>query len=365
MIRSDAHGLLTGDIVAIHGVGGNTNANRSWQIRVRDADHFELVGSRGNAAFTAGGIIDAPRHAAPAAITAAVNQGTGGAVTVPAHGFVDGDQVTVTGLPGVTAPNNVGFVVRVDADNFRLGGMQFNAAYAGGAHGGRTGRRVELGILRERRSRDAARGLFRCTLCSDGGVVLSDNLMSHTGGPTVFGRVAFAQSHAAAPAAPCISPSRTAAGAAAYLSACSVPTTSAARGRISPAPPASPTRSRRTASGQSQYDLTLGVDPQDSTRVYAALQQLWISTEQRRELQYRGDAITLGGNQAAALIPDAFTVRAAIRPAPACSTGTITRWYSPRPPSGPGTRATPSGPAPSISAPTAASRAATTAATLT
>ena len=133
VIRSDAHGLLTGDIVAIHGVGGNINANTSRQIRVRDADHFELVGSRGNAAFTAGGIIDAPRHAAPAVITAAVNQGTGVQLTVTAHGFVDGDQVTVSSLPGVAAPNNVGFVVRVDDDNFRLGGMRLNAAYAGGA----------------------------------------------------------------------------------------------------------------------------------------------------------------------------------------------------------------------------------------
>jgi hypothetical protein len=36
------------------------------------------------------------------------------------------------------------------------------------------------------------RGLFRCTPCSDGGIVLSDDLIRHTGGPTLFGRAAFA-----------------------------------------------------------------------------------------------------------------------------------------------------------------------------
>jgi hypothetical protein len=53
---------------------------------------------------------------------------------------------------------------------------------------------------------------------------------------------------------------------------------------------------------QSQYDLTIGVDPQNSTRVYAALQQLWRSTDSGAHWN-NVITVTLGGNQADALIP--------------------------------------------------------------
>ena len=38
VITSAAHGFITGDIVAISGVQGNTNTNRSWAIRVLGPD---------------------------------------------------------------------------------------------------------------------------------------------------------------------------------------------------------------------------------------------------------------------------------------------------------------------------------------
>lgn len=61
---SAAHNFQDGDVVANHGVGGNTNANNGtgsgplaggWQIEVVDSTHFKLIGSSGNAAYTSGG----------------------------------------------------------------------------------------------------------------------------------------------------------------------------------------------------------------------------------------------------------------------------------------------------------------------
>src|SRR5262249_20425455 len=56
-IRSTSHGLYTGAIVYVSGVGGNTNANGGWQIAVVDQDNFALVGSTptAGAVFTGGG----------------------------------------------------------------------------------------------------------------------------------------------------------------------------------------------------------------------------------------------------------------------------------------------------------------------
>jgi hypothetical protein len=274
VIQSDAHGLLNGDYVAIHGVGGNTNANRSWQIHVRDADHFDLIGSTGNAAYTAGGIIDAPRHAAPQAITAAVNQGTNIRITVPGHRLVTGDQVTLTGLPGVNAPNNSAFVVFVDADTFRVGGMQLNAAYGGGGLVAGPAAAWNSALFVSAGPAGADRGLFRITLCSDGGLVISDNLLAHTGGPAAgggnFGRVAVTQSMLPRPRTLYISVQN----AAAYIGLFH----SDNYGRTWTNRTALAPRLTADGTGQSQYDLTVGVDPQDSTRVYAALQRLWRST---------------------------------------------------------------------------------------
>src|SRR5581483_414770 len=55
-ITATSHGYSTGDIVNVAGVGGNTNANGTWQITVVDANTFTLNGSSGNSAYTSGGI---------------------------------------------------------------------------------------------------------------------------------------------------------------------------------------------------------------------------------------------------------------------------------------------------------------------
>lgn len=55
VITSAAHGLVSGDRVLVSDVGGNTNANGSWQITKTTDDAFRLIGSTGNAAYTSGG----------------------------------------------------------------------------------------------------------------------------------------------------------------------------------------------------------------------------------------------------------------------------------------------------------------------
>lgn len=49
------HGLITGSMVLVAGVGGNTAANGTFRINVLSATTYELVGSVGNGAYTAGG----------------------------------------------------------------------------------------------------------------------------------------------------------------------------------------------------------------------------------------------------------------------------------------------------------------------
>jgi len=55
VINSAGHGLLTGTVVKIVGVGGNTSANGTWTITVIDLNNFSLNGSSGTATYTGGG----------------------------------------------------------------------------------------------------------------------------------------------------------------------------------------------------------------------------------------------------------------------------------------------------------------------
>jgi hypothetical protein len=284
VITSAAHGFITGDIVAISGVQGNTAANRSWSIRVLTPDTFALVGSRGNGAHVAAtGIVDGPQHAPAKPITAAANGGGGVRLTVPAHGF-DGDLVTVLGLPGINAPNNSGRAIRVDDDHFRIAGPTLNAAYGGAgatvigpadayntvyfASGGRT-------FLTTSTNPD--RGLFRLTITSTGELVQSDNLLAHSGGVAGgFGRVAFAQSLLPRPRTLYASVqdsefigNSTFVG---LFRSDDFGATWAPRPALNP---------RAAADGLPNivYDLTLGVDPQHPQVVYAGFQQLWRSID--------------------------------------------------------------------------------------
>lgn len=55
VITSAAHGLATGDYVAIAGVGGNTAARGTFQVTVTGTNTFSLDDSVGNGTYTRGG----------------------------------------------------------------------------------------------------------------------------------------------------------------------------------------------------------------------------------------------------------------------------------------------------------------------
>lgn len=57
VISSRNHGLTTGQIISITGVGGNTSANGVWSITVVDANNYSLNLSTGNGAYTSGGTV--------------------------------------------------------------------------------------------------------------------------------------------------------------------------------------------------------------------------------------------------------------------------------------------------------------------
>lgn len=292
VITAPAHGFITGDVVAVSGVEGNTAANGSWPIRVLSPDTFALFGSRGNGAATANtGVVDGPRHRAPVAITAAVNAGGGITITAAGHGLVDGDRVTVNGLPGVVAPNNSGSVRVLGApDQFRVAGLTMNAAYGGAgatvvgpADAWNTVYFVSAGRVPLTNALNPDRGLFRLTIASNGRIAMSPNLLSNAGGPAAFGRVAFAQSQGArTPAGQVVRRTSTV-----YVSVQDNEVTpvyigffrSPDFGATWTVRPALATPVNADGAGQSDYDLTIGVDPQDAGRVYAALQQLWRSTD--------------------------------------------------------------------------------------
>jgi len=56
VIESTDHGLVEGMRVAVSEVTGNTAANGEFFVSIVDDNHFELVGSAGNGAYTGGGI---------------------------------------------------------------------------------------------------------------------------------------------------------------------------------------------------------------------------------------------------------------------------------------------------------------------
>ena len=286
VITCAAHGFVTGDIVAVSGVQGSAGANGSWPIQVLSPDTFSLQGSRGSGAYTAGGVVDGPRHPAPRLVTAAVNAGGGATVTVAGHGLINGDRVSVTGLPGINPPGNSARVVVIDNDRVRLAGMTMNAAYggagavlAGPADSWNTAYFASAGRLFGTATLNPDRGLYRLTVTSRGEVVLSDNLMRHPGGlPVGHGRVVFCQA--------LLPRTRTL-----YLSV--QDDIQDANGNLHgffvggfrsddfggqwALLPAMATRVNTDGAGATSYDLIIGVDPQDSRRVYAAQQQLWRS----------------------------------------------------------------------------------------
>ena len=65
VITADDHGFLTGDIVQIAGVAGNTATNGSFVLTYLSANSFGLDNSNGNGAYTSGGVVTHVGHATP------------------------------------------------------------------------------------------------------------------------------------------------------------------------------------------------------------------------------------------------------------------------------------------------------------
>lgn len=62
VITSANHGLVTGNVVVVNGVKGNTAANGTWTITVLTANTFSLNGSASGGAYTSGGVWNASSY---------------------------------------------------------------------------------------------------------------------------------------------------------------------------------------------------------------------------------------------------------------------------------------------------------------
>jgi hypothetical protein len=286
VVTSANHDLVTGDVVAVHGVTGNRGANGVWSIRVVDDDRFALDGSRGTGAYTAGsGAVDVAPRRISFAITAATNTASAIVITAPGHTLREGDTVRVTGLPGVNGADRQRRVRRVagHTDQLRLPGPRMNAAYGGGG-------RIEAAAVWNHAlyavkagGGDPMGGLNRLALTSDGPVRSRDLLRGAPGVPANYGSIVVAQSMLGRPEAPfpdgrvLLAAVQSGGGHKARLRAVLVSsnhgnTWGSRMAKLLPRLIGKETR-------QSDYDFTVGVDPVDSGRVYLALKQLFTSPD--------------------------------------------------------------------------------------
>jgi hypothetical protein len=80
----------------------------------------------------------------------AISQANPAVITATAHGFLDGDVIKVAAVVGMTQINGkVGVVTVVDANNFRLNGIDSTAYTAYGSAGTATPTKVKLGNWKE------------------------------------------------------------------------------------------------------------------------------------------------------------------------------------------------------------------------
>lgn len=57
LTTSSAHGVVVGQVVVVASVGGNTNANGTWEVSAVTSTTITLLNSAGNAAYTSGGTV--------------------------------------------------------------------------------------------------------------------------------------------------------------------------------------------------------------------------------------------------------------------------------------------------------------------
>lgn len=286
-LTAAGHGLVSGDIVAVHGVQGLNGANGSFAVDVLDANRVRLRGSRGNGAYTGGGTIDAADVPFDFAVAGIVDDPAGAIVTVHEHGFSVGDRTQLAGVANATGDvGGTRIAAVLDADRVRLRNVRLAGAYAGGG----TLRRPPvtwntlLYAVNGYWDTDTAfatrcpnRGLYRLALTSDG-PVLSANLLANTGGFTAdYNRIAFAQGGPGE--------LRSLYALVQHGGVVGVTTTIRLRAFLS-SQDGGETWTQvgnlvtSTAGGeqnQSSYDLLLAADPRNARRVYAGLKQVWVS----------------------------------------------------------------------------------------
>lgn len=100
---SAAHGLSTGDRVAISNVAGNTAANGNWTVSVVNSTQFSLDGSTGNGSYTSGGYVvkvsrDEFLSDVPSGARVATSGNLSGKTTT--LGVADADDVTFSSVSG-------------------------------------------------------------------------------------------------------------------------------------------------------------------------------------------------------------------------------------------------------------------------
>jgi hypothetical protein len=132
VITAVAHGFVSGELVTITGVLGNTAANGVWVITTDPAkpNEFSLFGSAGNAVYTSGGSATQVARA-DIDITGASNASPI-VITVANHPFQNNDNVNISGVVGNTAANGQFVVTRISDQSFSLNGSAGNGNYVSG-----------------------------------------------------------------------------------------------------------------------------------------------------------------------------------------------------------------------------------------
>ncbi len=122
------HGYLTGQGVRVMGVEGNFHANGLFTVTVTASNKFLTNGAAGDGAYTGGGItqrialkVTNATNASPIVITTSSN-----------HGYTTGDRISISGVGGNTAANEVWYITVVDLDKFSLDESTGNGTYTSG-----------------------------------------------------------------------------------------------------------------------------------------------------------------------------------------------------------------------------------------